>query len=537
MKTPLVLHALAVVALAACADRNPSDRDGEAAATQPAELAARGDDGRDAPDDSDDADDSDEGGAGGAAPSEHTVRLSTGVDLFYVEQGRAKGEPVVFLHGYTDSHRSFERNLPRLPRRYHAYALDQRGHGGSSKPSCCYAQSDFAADVVAFLDAMGLERATLVGHSMGSFIAHKVAAEYPERVAKLVLVGSAPTSAGNPVVLGLKDAVDSLGEPIDPAFVRDFQASTFYGPIPASFLDTAVSESLRVPLGVWRQALDGLLAEDHAAALPRVTAPTLVVWGDQDGIFTLADQQALDAAIPDSTLLVYEQTGHGPHVERPARFAHDLEQFLRLARGAPRKGKAMTSHDVFSEIAAASKYLLEAGFTPTSVGRALAMVGHATRVDRVYIFECQPGPAGVGLLASQRYEWSGGAAAQIDNPELQDVPLREMAPGWEEQLVSGEAIEVRTREAPPPLHELLASQQILSLLVCPITAGAELWGFVGFDDCHRERTWPERELAVLRALARSFGGALRHVKMRLSLAQTRLSLKDVIARCEAPPSR
>ena len=182
--------------------------------------------------------------------------------------------------------------------------------------------------------------------------------------------------------------------------------------------------------------------------------------------------------------------------------------------------------------------MIDEGFSPASVGRALAMVGHATCVDRVYVFECQPGPPGVGLLASQRYEWnSDGTVAQIDNPKLQEVPLREMAPGWEGDLTRGEPIEVRTREAAPPLRELLTSQQILSLLVCPITAGPELWGFVGFDDCRRERTWPERELAVLRALARSFGGALRHVKMRASLAQTRSSLRDAIRRSDVPPSR
>ena len=331
---------LAAVSLVPCADRDACDLSSEAADARSPALAAAAavgdggpgdcdDDGDGGPGDCDDGDDGDD--SGGAAPSEHVVRLSTGVDIFYVEQGRAEGEPVVFLHGYTDSHRSFDLDLARLPRRYHAYALDQRGHGASSKPECCYAQSDFANDVVAFLDALGIERATLVGHSMGSFVAHQVAAEHPERVAKLVLVGSAPTSAGKPVVLGLKDAVDALSEPVDPVFVREFQASTFFRPIPASFLDAAVGESLRVPLTVWRQALDGLLAEDHSAALGNVAAPTLVVWGDRDGLFSLADQQALDAAIADSTLAVYEQTGHAPHVERPKRFVRDLKKFLRLA--------------------------------------------------------------------------------------------------------------------------------------------------------------------------------------------------------------
>jgi pimeloyl-ACP methyl ester carboxylesterase len=264
-----------------------------------------------------------------AAPAIHSVHLSTGVRLEYLEQGNPNGDVVIFLHGYTDSHHSFDLNLPRLARRYHVYALDQRGHGGSDKPACCYEQSDFSEDVIAFMNQLGILRATLVGHSMGSFIAHKVAAEHPLRIERLVLIGSSTTVAGNPVGLELQAFVDTLTDPIDPAFVRDFQASTFFRPIPPSFLDTAVSESLRVPATVWIQALDALIAEDHTAELSHITADTLIFWGDQDVFFSADDQARLLAAVPHSTLLVYPDTGHGLHVEQPRKFVHDLERFLR----------------------------------------------------------------------------------------------------------------------------------------------------------------------------------------------------------------
>lgn len=258
-----------------------------------------------------------------------SVQLSTGVTLRYVEQGRKNGPVVVFLHGYTDSHHTWDLNLPRLPRSFHAYALDQRGHGDSSRPGCCYSQSDFAADVVAFLDAVGVERATLVGHSMGSFIAQQVALEYPERVDALVLVGSAPTVAGNPVALGLQEAVDTLTDPVDPAFIREFQSGTFYRPVPDSYLDTLVSESGKVPARVWQAALSGLIAEDHSARLGEISVPTLVVSGDQDGFFSVADGQALAAAIPGATFVLYTGTGHGIHAEQPQRFGHELQRFLK----------------------------------------------------------------------------------------------------------------------------------------------------------------------------------------------------------------
>ncbi|XXF78371.1 alpha/beta hydrolase [Myxococcaceae bacterium GXIMD 01537] len=262
-------------------------------------------------------------------PREGSVRLRTGVTLRYVEQGRRDGPVVVFLHGYTDSHHTWDLNLPLLSRRYHAFALDQRGHGDSSRPACCYTQSDFAADVVAFLDAKGIRRATLVGHSMGSFIAQQVALESPRRVEGLVLVGSAPTVAGNPVALGLKEAVDTLTDPVDPAFIHEFQAGTFYRPVPASYLDTLVSESGKVPARVWQDALDGLIAENHVARLGEISAPTLVVSGDHDGFFSVAEGQALAEALPRATFLLYRDTGHGIHAEQPRRFVSDLERFLR----------------------------------------------------------------------------------------------------------------------------------------------------------------------------------------------------------------
>lgn len=263
------------------------------------------------------------------APELERVTLSTGVSLSYLAQGNPHGKPVIFLHGYTDSHRSFDLNLPRFPRAFRSYALDLRGHGDSDKPACCYEQSDFAADVVAFMDALGLESASLVGHSMGSFVAQRVAVDYPERVDALVLIGSAPAVAGNAAALDFKTVVDTLVDPIDPEFVLAFQSSTFFRPIPEEFLTTSVNESLKVPASVWQQALDGLLADDHSAALPGIDAPTLILFGDQDVFFTAAEQAALDAAIPDSTLVTYTDTGHGTHVERPRAVTRDIARFLR----------------------------------------------------------------------------------------------------------------------------------------------------------------------------------------------------------------
>ena len=113
-----------------------------------------------------------------------SVRLTTGPRLHYVEQGDPRGEAIVFLHGWPDSWFSFSRVLPLLSGHYRVLAIDQRGFGDSDRPESGYAIPDLAADVVAFLDALAIERATLVGHSFGSFVARCAAIAQPERITR-----------------------------------------------------------------------------------------------------------------------------------------------------------------------------------------------------------------------------------------------------------------------------------------------------------------------------------------------------------------
>ena len=210
------------------------------------------------------------------------AQLSTGVRLRYAQQGAPGGEPLVFLHGYTDSWFSFSRLLPLLPARYHAYALSQRGHGDSERPAGGYTVDHFAADVVAFLDAVGTERATLVGHSGSSFVARRVAETHGERVARLVLIGSPGSLGDNQEELELQTAVRALEDPVPAQFARELQGSAAHVPLPEPFFERLVAESLKLPARVWKDALDGLFAFDDAADLGGIAAPTLLLWGEWD---------------------------------------------------------------------------------------------------------------------------------------------------------------------------------------------------------------------------------------------------------------
>src|SRR3712207_6783849 len=149
-----------------------------------------------------------------------TPPLSTGVRLHYAEQGDRAGEAIVFLHGYSDSWYSFSRVLPLLSPEYHAFALTQRGHGDSDKPECCYTPEDFAADVEAFMEVVGIEVATLVGASTGALFAQREVLSYPHRVSRLVLIGA--QTPANEAVLGLVEEVRVLEDPVPTEFVREF---------------------------------------------------------------------------------------------------------------------------------------------------------------------------------------------------------------------------------------------------------------------------------------------------------------------------
>jgi non-heme chloroperoxidase len=260
----------------------------------------------------------------------HAIRrakLTNGLVVPYVEAGDPSGTPVVLLHAYADSWRSFELLLPGLPRSIHAFAPSQRGHGDADEPASGYRVEDFADDLAAFLDAVSIERALLVASSSATYTVQRAALADPSRVAGLVLIGAPWSLREKRPSLAFLKAVSELRDPVDATFVREFVAGTASPRVPPTFLEAMISESLKVPAHVWRQTLDGLLQADPPET-GAIDAPTLIVWGDHDAIVPRDDQERLRAAISGSRLLVYERAGHMVHWEEPQRVARDVTSFV-----------------------------------------------------------------------------------------------------------------------------------------------------------------------------------------------------------------
>jgi pimeloyl-ACP methyl ester carboxylesterase len=254
------------------------------------------------------------------------VRLQTGMTVPYVAQGDRSGVPVVLLHAWGESFGCFDRLFPLLPATIYAVAMDQRGHGAADKPADGYTLVDLADDVVAFLAAIGLTSAVLLGSSSGGYVAQQVAVRTPDRVNGLVLVGSPRSLRGRPP---FADEVGRLTDPVDRAWVK---ASLDWFPrfrdVPDWYVEDRVDDGVRMPANVWRESLNGLSTAVPPTETATITAPTLIIWGARDGLLSRDDEEALAAAIPGSQLLVYEDTGHLVLWEQPERVADDLTRFV-----------------------------------------------------------------------------------------------------------------------------------------------------------------------------------------------------------------
>jgi pimeloyl-ACP methyl ester carboxylesterase len=264
------------------------------------------------------------------------MALPDGVTLAYVSMGNPHGAPVVLLHGYTDNARDFVPLLPYLSPNFHLLLVDLRGHGNSSKPECCYTRLDFAYDVKLLLDALGIARADIVGHSMGSFVAQTFAEYWPEHTRRVVLISSSggprPGAAPRKPAFDYAAQIRQLKEPIDPdsPFMIEWWSSPT--PVDPDFLRRQRRDSAAIPLRVWLAVLDqGLATMDLQRTLPRLSAPTLLIWGSKDPLMPEQVRQTLREALPHAQVKVFEGLGHNPFWEDPRGCADVINAFLTAA--------------------------------------------------------------------------------------------------------------------------------------------------------------------------------------------------------------
>jgi non-heme chloroperoxidase len=264
------------------------------------------------------------GDPGGLRPA--LVRLASGVSLSCIERGPRGGHTLLLLHGLADSCLGFEPLLEHLPASLHVVVPSLRGHGDSDRPEHGYELADFARDLGELLAALGIESAVIAGHSLGASIALSFALAHPERTRGLALLGAFARYRNNPTIAELAAVIATLDDPVDGAFVRDFQCATLAGPVAPAFLEQVIRESRRLPARVWQAVVDALLAPDAELPFARVRVPTLLLSGARDVFVPRGDQERFLAAIPGCRWREYPG-GHGFHWELPALVAEELAGF------------------------------------------------------------------------------------------------------------------------------------------------------------------------------------------------------------------
>jgi pimeloyl-ACP methyl ester carboxylesterase len=254
------------------------------------------------------------------------VHLATGITVPYLEQGDPQAVAVLLLHAWVESSASFDRLLQEVPPTLRVFAMDQRGHGDADKPANGYALVNFADDIEAFMDAVGLPSAVLLGSSSGGYVAQQVAIQVPHRVDGLVLVGAPRSLQGRPA---FADEVDRLTDPVDPSWVEE-SLTWFprYHDVPDWYIKDRIRDGLRVPAHVWMAGLAGLTTAVPPSESGTITAPTLIIRGERDELLPPQDGYLLAAAIPSSRLIVYEDTGHLVLWEQPERVATHLADLV-----------------------------------------------------------------------------------------------------------------------------------------------------------------------------------------------------------------
>lgn len=249
----------------------------------------------------------------------------TGLQVRYHAQGA--GPPVLILHGWGGSIESVLPISAAIAGVATSYAVDLPGFGESDPPPEPWGAGEYAEFVSQLMDALGLDAAVLVGHSFGGRVAIRLAADFPERVTKLVLVNSAGIRPARTGRYYRRVALAKLGK-----------AVARIGGSPGERLRARIVRRTASPdylnAGALRGTFVRVVNEDLTGYLPKVQVPTLLIWGERDQETPLKDGQLMEKLIPDAGLVVFDQAGHYSYVDAASAFGRVIRHFIGTEQAA-----------------------------------------------------------------------------------------------------------------------------------------------------------------------------------------------------------
>lgn len=254
--------------------------------------------------------------------TEASVALDTGINMTYMVSGPEDGVPIILIHGATDSRLSWAQIVPALADTYRVYVPELRGHGKTDKPDGVdgkYTVAEHTADIIAFMDAVGIEKANIAGHSLGSMIAQNLAIDAADKVTTITLIASGASSVGNETLQWVYDGdgaeylgvhgYDDVGA-LPESFLREWTACTNED---QNFTEAIYLHAAALPYEVWAYIFGGAMEFDNTARLAEITCPVQIIWGTADVIFSAEDEQALRDGLTAAAEVKFEEIEGASH--------------------------------------------------------------------------------------------------------------------------------------------------------------------------------------------------------------------------------
>jgi non-heme chloroperoxidase len=264
------------------------------------------------------------------------VSLSTGVTLNVIDEGQ--GAPLVFVHGVMMSGRFFERQIPYFSARYRVIVPDLRGHGQSEKVLHGHTVANYAQDLRALFEALGVQRPLLIGWSMGAMVVYEYLKAFgQEEVAGIVIVDQPPSDFawegyqfGAISLEALKELVEGLQ--LQPAGVAEELAGLMLHADQPEARAWMVEEITRVPPAIASTILVDQTLQDYRPFLAEIRVPTLVLFGRDNKLTAPEAGEYIAAQIPGAQLRIFEHSSHVPFYEEAEAFNQTLEAFVQQLR-------------------------------------------------------------------------------------------------------------------------------------------------------------------------------------------------------------
>jgi pimeloyl-ACP methyl ester carboxylesterase len=256
--------------------------------------------------------------------------------VHYETYGR--GRPVLLLHGWLGSWMLWRRTIEELSKEFRTYALDFWGFGESGDHGADFSVENFVLLVNQFMDRLGIVKAPLVGHSMGGTVSLNMGIRFPEKVVKIIVIGSPIHGdslslllklASYPGWVEIAETAPSLFDGFMSALKVSLRGYSYLLSKDAKTLGQMFASDLsKLTIGPFFESISTLRQTDLRPRMPEIKMPILGIYGKKDLIVNAGQSKVLQQVAPHSKVAWYPDAGHFPMLDNPERFHHDVRDFL-----------------------------------------------------------------------------------------------------------------------------------------------------------------------------------------------------------------